>query len=108
MKLAHNIKQNKVFAVIPRAKEFKHEGMVVLPQTLNSVFGTKRKYHVELMHTDPKVVEPRGLGHNVFLVVIAPVQDAAVKAYLNKEVVVCHRQGIAVRLAIETPIAVGE
>jgi hypothetical protein len=65
----------------------------------------KREYNVELMHKNPKVVEPLCLGCKVTIVVIAPVQGAAIKAYLDEEVVICHCQGIVVCLAKEAPIA---
>ncbi len=65
----------------------------------------KLQYHVKPLHKDPKFVEPCCLGCKVTVVVIAPVQGASLMTYLNKEVVVHHRQSIAVRLAEETPIA---
>jgi hypothetical protein len=86
MELVHNVQQNKVLATIPRSKEFQHERLIILLQTLNTIFGAKGEYHVELLHKNPKVVEPRCLGHKVTVVIIAPVQGAAVKAYLDKKV----------------------
>jgi hypothetical protein len=72
---------------------------------VNSVFGAKREYNVELMHKDPKVVEAHCLGCKVTVVIIAPVQGAAIKAYLDKEFAVRHCQGISVCLAKEAQIA---
>jgi hypothetical protein len=103
--LAHDVQQNKVLAAIPCTKELQHEGMIVLPQTLNTVFGMKWEYHIELVHKKSKVVEPRCFGCKVTIVIIAPVQGAAIKAYLDKEFFVCHCQVITVRLAKKTPIA---
>ncbi len=89
---------------IPHSKEPQHERAVILLQTLNSVFGAKSQHLVKPLHKNPKILKPCQLGCKFTIIVIAPVQGAAVKAYLNKEAVVCHRQSIAVCLAKQTPI----
>ncbi len=87
---------------MPHSKELQHERAAILLQTLNSVFGAKCQHRFKPLHKDPKVLEPCCLGREVTIVVIAPVQGAAAKAYLDKEVVIHHHQSIAVCLAKKT------